>query len=338
MPAKEPPKTQSTSDVVSQSEIENLLAMVGGESGDVGATAGIDGGDGTILHRYEFPNVSSLSSIELRKLRMRHEDFIQALASRLSLHFRIEINLQMLRLETMPFRQFIDTLNNPTNLSLFRLEPFRGVSLLDMPLKLALCLIDRELGGTARVADDARDLSKMEARLLARIVEIIMGEWCSSWSDTLDLRPTLLRTENNGRFVQSTQPQAAMLVLGIETRIGSLTEPIQFCFPCTSLEPILAKLNQEPEMQEAGMDDVAKILDRWNPEFDEMDMNLTAELPDVEITARQLGDLKAGDVIPFSALNANRVRVQLEESSRYIGNLGVSGNQLAIQISRILKE
>ncbi len=338
MPANDTPRPGGTSEVVSQSEIESLLAMVGGESGETASIAGKDTGDSSSHQRHEFPSVSALSAIELRKLRMRHEDFIAALASRLTLHFRLEVNLQMLRLETTSFRQFIDGLNNPTHLNIFKLDPFRGVSLVDMPLRLALSLIDRELGGLARIADDTRELSKMEGRLVSRIIEIIMSEWCTAWSDMVELRPTLLRTENNGRFIQSHLPHTPVLVLSVETRIGALIEPIQFCFPCASLEPILAKLNHEPEMQDVRDMEAFEVPKTWNPEFDEMGMCLTAELPDIEIDARHLGDLKPGDVIPFNSINANRVCVHVEESARYEGSLGVSGNQLAIQISKVLKE
>ena len=337
MTKQETPRTASTSEVVSQSEIENLLAMVGGEGADLTALGNQDNSESAHVHRYEFPSASSLTTIELRKLRVRHEEFIQTLASRLSLHFRLEVNLQMLRLDTVPFRQFVDGLNNPTHIDIFKLEPFRGVCLLDIPLRLAMCIIDRELGGTARASDDARELSKMEERLLHRVVEVIIGEWCAAWASTMELRPVLLRTENNGRFVQGHQPHTSMLVLGLEARIGLLVEQMQFAFPCNALEPILIKLNQEAEMLDDNEEAKRVVPTHWNPEFNEMGLRISADLPDLELSARELGDLKPGDVIPFNADLAKKIQIYLEASPKFVGTLGVSGKQLAVQISQNIK-
>lgn len=339
MPLTETASVPGKGEVVSQSEIESLLAMVGSDGGaDAGVS--VSGREGQVDHsaqRYEFPSVSTLSPGELRKLRVRHEEFIRTLASRLSLHLRMECNLQMLKLETTTFRQFIDGLNNPTHLTLFRLEPFKGICLIDLPLRLALSLVDREMGGPAMVTDDARELSKMETRLLAKLVEIILGEWCSSWRESFDLRPALMRTENNGRFLQTHLPQTTMLVLGVEARLGGVMEPFQMCFPCQTLEPLLIKLDAESEKFDGQKHESKSRAPAWNPAFSDLNINIQAELPEFEITARELGSLKPGDVIPMSADLASRVRIILESSPKFTGSLGVSGRQLAVQISQILK-
>jgi flagellar motor switch protein FliM len=310
--------------------------MVGGEQGE--NTGGEKAQSSNSSPRHEFPSVSSLSTVELRKLRMRHENFLQTLSARLSLHFRLECNLQMLKLETAPFRLFVDSLNNPTHLCLFKLEPFRGVSFLDIPLRMAMCVIDRELGGPGRAAEEARELSKMEARLLNRVVDIMVAEWCQEWSDMAELRPAMIRSENNGRFLQTHQPHTPMLVLGVEVRLGALVEQMHFAFPCRSLEPILVKLNSDPDADNADEPDRASNRPvPWNQAFYDIGIKVTAELPDVEITARQLGDLKPGDFIPVSAANASQIQVYLESQPKFVGNLGVAGDQLAVQISKIVK-
>jgi flagellar motor switch protein FliM len=339
MPATETAKISTKGDVVSQSEIENLLAMVGSDGGGEAMlpVVGKDSSSESPSQRYEFPSASTLTPGELRKLRVRHEEFIRTLASRLSLHLRMECNLQMLKLETTTFRQFIDGLNNPTHLTLFRLEPFKGICLIDMPLRLALSLVDREMGGPAVVTDEARELSKMETRLLSKVVEIILAEWCSSWRESFDLRPALIRTENNGRFLQTHLPQTTMLVLGVEARLGGVLEPFQLCFPCHTLEPLLVKLDSEADKYDSNKDGNKSRPPSWNPAFNDLNINVQAELPELEITARELGSLKPGDVIPMSPDLANRVRIILESSPKFTGSLGVSGRQLAVQISHILK-
>ena len=117
-----------------------------------------------IIRRHEFPKLSLFSSAELRRLRMRHEDFIGSLATRLSIHLGMEVALQMSKLEAVPFQKFADGLSNPTYLTMLKLPPLAGICLLDIPPRLGLCIVDRELGGPGRAPEEARQIGKIEAR------------------------------------------------------------------------------------------------------------------------------------------------------------------------------
>src|ERR1035441_470173 len=143
------PSGAASKDIISQSEIEKLLAQVesvdttppGGEAGDPQPPIQRAGRD--IVRRHDFPKLSLISSDDLRPLRVRHEDFIAALATRLSIHLGLEVTLQMTKLEAISFQQFADGLSNPTYLTLLKLQPLAGICLLDIPQRLGLC-IDRK--------------------------------------------------------------------------------------------------------------------------------------------------------------------------------------------------
>src|ERR1700722_11786412 len=174
---------------VSQTEVERLLAQVGGvmpATGDPALPSAPRTLDYDLLQRHEFPKLSFLSSAELRKLRLRHEQFVSSLAGRLSIHLGLEVAMQLSKLETLPFARFTEALSNPTHLTLVKLEPLNGTCLLDIPSQLGLCIVDREIGGPAISTEEPRQLGQMETRLLARIIEMIVGEWCSMWSDLHD--------------------------------------------------------------------------------------------------------------------------------------------------------
>ena len=130
------PTTQN----LSQSEVESLLAMVDGRE---------SGASPVLVTRREFPQLSSFSPDQLRKLRLRCDSFITSLNARLSSHLRLECTHQLTKLESVRYQQFVHALPNPTHLTLFTLEPLAGVCLLDIPPRLALSIVDRELGGPA---------------------------------------------------------------------------------------------------------------------------------------------------------------------------------------------
>jgi flagellar motor switch protein FliM len=332
------PNSAPTTDTVSQSEIERLLAQVGGgemPSTEPGAARAQAAQGNDFLQRHDFPQLSFFSTAELRKLRMRHEEFINSLAARLSIRFGMEVALQMSKLETAPFQAFVDGLANPTHLTVLKLEPLLGNCLMDIPLRLGLCLVDRELGGAGVWPDEPRELTKMETGLLSRVVENILSEWCGVWGDLLDLRPVLIGCESNGRFLQTCPPNTMLLVLGMEFQMGAVIEQMQLALPYPTLEPLMARLNA---LMEGGQKPaVARAIKplKWNPVLDDMELRVTAELPEVEVSARQLADLKPGDIIPIPIAKASQVRVYLGETSKFTAVLGTSNEHWAVRIVQV---
>ncbi|HXG45986.1 MAG TPA: flagellar motor switch protein FliM, partial [Methylomirabilota bacterium] len=107
-------------DVLSQSEVERLLAQVAEQENTVtvlkGGEEAKEKKEKDSIQPYDFRHPVFLSPTELRRLRIRHEEFIRALAARLSIYLRLEFSLQMSKLQTIPYAKFAESLPNPTHL------------------------------------------------------------------------------------------------------------------------------------------------------------------------------------------------------------------------------
>jgi len=324
---------------ISQSEVDHLLAQVGGAESSAAASdlSGQNRQPEAHPVRYDFRQPSFLSASELRKLRARQEEFIRSLAARLSIYLRLEFGLQMSKLETLSFQKFIDGLSNPTHLTLFKLEPLRGVCLLEIPPRLGLSIVDRQLGGPAHCTDAARDLSEIEVGLLDQSIEIILSEWCSVWSGMFDLRPVLLGHENNGRFLQTSTHDTLMLIVTMEARIGETVEQMQIALPYYTLAPLIVKLNATLETSEKPTVAVPATPLKWNTVLEDIKIPVTAGWSDLEMTARQLAQLKPGDIFPLPSEMTSQVQVRLAKVPKFIGNLGTHSQRWAVKITQVLK-
>jgi flagellar motor switch protein FliM len=338
---KDSPSSGSGSkEIISQSEIERLLTQVesvaplapGADPQAVANPAGRE-----FVRRYDFPKLSPFSQAELRPLRLRHEDFISALATRLSIHLGLEVGLQMSKLEALPFQKFAEVLSNPAYLTMLKLSPLTGICLLDIPPKLGLCIVDRELGGPGRAAEEMRQIGKIEARLLSPVVGLIVNEWCGIWSDLMEIQPAVLGTESNSRFLHICTPENSMLIVGMEAHIAETTEQIQFAFPHPMLQPLTLKLNTGAGS--VGKPDAAvkTAPAKWNPLFDEVQIEVKAELPELQLPASQVAELKPGDVLSLPAEYMNEVRLRLAHHPGFIGTLGSSNQHRAVKIDKCLK-
>jgi flagellar motor switch protein FliM len=326
--------------VLSQSEVERLLTQVAEQ--EAGGVVQKEDGQGgrkpkDTVQPYDFRHPVFLSAGELRKLRLRHEEFVRSLAARLSIYLRLDFSLQMTKLQTLTFQKFTEDLANPSYLTLFKVEPLRGISLLELPPRLGLTLVDRLLGGPAHPVNPDHDVTEIEGALLEQAVQVILSEWCLHWSNVQELRPVVLGHESNGRFLQTAAHDTVMLALTMEARVGDCVESLQLAFPGYTLEPLIRQLGQAVETgaREGGAS--SRTPAKWNARFDDVRVPVTAEWQGLELTARELSGLKPGDVLQLPAECSQQVRVRLADIPKFRGRLGTRSANWAVELTEVLK-
>lgn len=337
--------TESTAagqEVLSQSEVERLLAQVAEQEG----SAIVHQNDGArtsqpkdAIQPYDFRHPVFLSANELRKLRVQHEEFIHSLAARLSIYLRLEFGLQMSQLQTLTYQKFTECLPNPCHLTMFKVEPMRGICVLDINPRLGLTIVDRLMGGPGHSVNVNRDLSEIEVALLDQVVQLIVGEWCNHWAKIKELHPTLLGHENNGRFLQTSVPDAVMLALSMEAHIGDCVEQIQVGFPYATLEPLIQQLSLKlnPQAEETAAAITAAAHPKWQRGLDDVSIPVTGEWPGMELTAREFSRLKVGDVLALPADFASQIQLRLARMPKFVGRLGTRDQHWAVEVTQVLK-
>jgi flagellar motor switch protein FliM len=325
---------------VIQPEVEPLLSQVAGP--EIMAVipnldAKKDQRSENGIQPYDFRQPAFLSPAELRKLRSWHEEFIRLLAARLSMYLRLEVGIGLPKMQTIAYEKFIEGLSDPTYLTLFKAEPMRGISILEIPPRLGLTLVDRLLGGSAQAVNFERELSEIEVALLDQVIQIILEEWCHQWHSLLDLHPVVLAHESIGRFLQIVPGDTAMFVLSAEVRVGDCLDQLQMVFPCSALEPLVGRLTKNLN---AGANETPPGLPpalQWNQNLAEITIPVTAEWHGIEITARQVAQFKVGDVLELGPGCADHVQLRLANLPKFIGRLGTRGNHWAVETIEVIK-
>lgn len=290
----------------------------------------------TAIRGHDFRQSGFLTPSELRRIRLRHEQFIRALASRLAIFLRLEFTVHLGKVQIIAYQKFIETLPNQTHITLFKTDPLKGVGLLVIPPRLGLSLVDRLLGGPGQMPETARDLSEIEVALTDQIATLLLTEWCNHWPEMRDLRPTLLGHENNSRFLQTAPADTAMLILTLDAGIGEQLEPLLLAFPYATVEPLMRLLAPTMPETEAPPAPVVKLA--WNPKFDDMPVAASAEWHGLRITAGEITRLKPGDVLLLAPGCAAQVQVRLGHRPRFLGRPGTTAGKWAVQLTDFISD
>lgn len=285
----------------------------------------------TDVRSHNFRQSGFLAASELRRIRQRHEQFTRSLAARLAIFLRLEFSLQLARAHIESYQKFIESLSNPTYITLFKTEPLKGAGLLVIPPRLALTLVDRLLGGPGQMPPENRDLTDIEVALSDQSAMLILSEWCNHWPEMRGLHATILGHENNSKFLQTSPPETSMLILTVSASIAEQQETFQIIFPYATLEPLMRLLNPELTGAETAAPRPGKP--RWNPEFDEVKVPLTAEWQGLKMSAGEITRLKPGDLLGLDPACAAQVLVRFGNIPKFFGRPGTSDAKWAVQLT-----
>lgn len=328
-----------TTDFLDQSEIDKLLSQEAAEQAPKqhliranGLRSSVDGGPK--VEAYDFRNPVFLSEIELRRLRILHEDFIRYLSARLSLFLRMELGLKMAKLTTVTYAKFTESLPSPTHLCLFKVEPLMGVGILDINPRLALTIADRLLGGRGHSVKAERYLTEIEVALLEDIIQIILEEWCGQWKTEQELHGLIIGHESNGRFLQTSPKDAIILALTLEVAFGDCSEQIQIGLPYYTIEPLVRKM-QARRQKDATITKVEKQAS-WQKSYDRISVPVRAEWQAFELSLREISNLRVGDVLEMPATHLQETAVLLNGTPKFVGTVGLDTDRVAIKLSRKL--
>ncbi len=280
---------------------------------------------------YDFRNPVFLSELELRHLRIIHEDFTRYLSARLSLFLRMEIDLKMGGLSTIAYEKFTESLSNPTHLCLFKAEPLTGVSILDINPRLALSFADRLLGGKGRSDQAERYLTEIEIALLEDVTAIILEEWGNLWKNEQELHPQVIGHENNGRYLQTSPKDAVILALAIEVNFGECSESIQLGVPYYTIEPLVKSM--QSRRQKEGASSPTEKTPSWQPSYDKIILPLRAEWEPFQLSLREITSLRVGDLIELPAEFIDQTRLLVDDTPLFQGTVGLDDQHIVVKLS-----
>lgn len=288
------------------------------------------------VEEYDFRHPIFLSELELRRLRLIHEDFIRYLSARLSLNLRLDFNIQMSRLATLPFGKFADALPNPSHIALFKVEPLVGIGVLEINHRLALTIVDRLLGGRAHSVSTERYLTEIEISLLDDVLQVLIEEWCGVWKDEHELHPHIIGHETNGRFVQTTNADSIVLSLAMEASFGDCSEQIQLGIPFATIEPLVKSMQMRRQRDIAARPDPTKP--EWRPVFESISMPVVAEWEPFAIPLREITSLREGDVLELPAELIEKASLSVNGTPKFYGKVGVEHDHVAVHLTQAIEE
>ena len=323
------------SDILSQSEIDNLLKQL--SDGDLDVDQ-IQGEDEKQVKNYDFSRPTKFSKEHLRTLEIIFEHYSRLVSTNLPVYLRKNVQVSVASSETVTFSEFSNALSNPSVLGIINFAPLNGNIIIEIATNLCYAMLDRMLGGSGQPLEKSRDFSDIELTILQKLLIMFTQLLREPWKNVLDISPVLSRLETNPQFAQVIAPSDMIAIVTLNMKIGDVEGMLNICLPFFTLEDVMDKLNTKywfSTMQEKDNKSYTEAIESL---ISKAQIPVKAVLGKSSISVNDFLQLHVGDVIKLDRSVDDELDVYVGNIKKFAAMPGSTNDNYAVRITQILKE
>ncbi len=332
-------------EILDQSEVDALLAAVGG--GDVGP--GADEAPEQVftsvakgryltnaeIRPYDFKRPERVSKDQMRALETLHEGFARSFGASLSGYMRTIVEVKVANIEQMTFSEFTHSLPNPTCFNLLSPTPLEGHMCLELSPLIVYPIIDRLLGGSnADLFIPQRALTAIEQRVIQKITDRGMTSLEEAWDSIKKLNIKHVDHESNPQLVQIVPPNEVVVVVGFEIKMGGRAGTASLCIPYNVIEPVMERLSNQTWSQYKRNRLNSNLVSKLAHQLDVAKLTLSTMLAETTIKLSDLMNLQPGDIIATEKPASGPLTLCIEGKRKYIGHICQYKGNRAFKVKR----
>ena len=323
-------------DVLSQSEIDALLAQLTGENSEDLVVAPTIGS--TDVRLYDFAHPTKFSKEQLRTLENIFESFSRTVSSFLTGYLRTAVHLEVANSEQLLYKDFNLALMNPVILGMTEWHPLKGTIMMELSNNMGYTIIDRILGGPGFGLKAMRDFSEIETILLERVLTQIMSYLPEAWENVINIRPRLERLETNSQFASIMAPNDLVALVVLRIKIGTAEGHLNFCLPHLVLEPIMDKLKTSYWFAQHDAEDIEEYRERVEEELEKAKVPVSAVIGKTSIMVNDFVNLQRGDVLKLDSYVNSDLEIMIGDLLKFNAKPGTVRGRYAFQISTFIEK
>lgn len=318
------------SDLLTQDEIDALLHGVDDVEDDEDS-----GQSDTGVISFDFSSQDRIVRGRMPTLELINERFARHMRISLFNMLRKTAEVSINGVQMIKFGEYQNTLYVPTSLNMVRFRPLKGTALITMEARLVFILVENFFGGDGRfhAKIEGREFTPTERRIVQMLLKLVFEDYREAWSPVMGVEFEYLDSEVNPTMANIVSPTEVIVVSSFHIEVDGGGGDFHVVMPYSMVEPIRELL--DAGVQSDKMDTDVRWSKALRDEIMDVPVNIRAKLMDVDLSLRDLMELRPGDVIPIDMPEAATVFV--EDLPTYRAKMGKSGDNIALKVTEKLK-
>ena len=322
-------------DVLSQSEIDNLLAAL--SSGELDAEEMKENSDKQVKN-YDFARPSKFSKDHLRTLEIIFENYGRLLSTNLPAYFRKSVQVEVMNSEAITYSEFANALSNPVILGIVNFAPLEGNIIMEVADNLGYAIVDRMLGGGGQPLEKSRDFTEIELIILERVLNTCTNLLIEPWQSVVDIKPRLEKIETNSQFAQIISPSEMTSIITMNIQIGNVEGLMNICIPYTCVEPVIDKLNTKYWYSTMQVKDDGIYQEAIESVISKAKIPIRALLGKSSISVNDFVNLQQGDIIRLDTKVDDELDIYVGNIKKFTALPGAFQDTYAVRVTSVIRE
>lgn len=316
--------------VLTQDEINALLR--GLSDGDI-ETDQFEATQSEGVRKYDLASQERIIRGRMPTMELIHDRFARSFRTSLSKFLSRSCFINVGGIEIVKFGLFMKKLPLPSSLHIYRMPPLQGYALLVVSTPLVFAIVDSLFGGSGRgkVKIEGREYTAIETRLIGKVVMMALEVLKEAWSPIHPVDFVYVRSEFNPLAIAIVPPTDVVIVVSIEVELEQESTTITLCTPYSTIEPLRSKLSTGYQSTSLEVD--TGLLRRMERNVKLTNINLSVELGRGSMRARDLLELKEGDLVVLETSPTEEAVVKVEGVPKYRGYVGTYRGSRAIRVT-----
>jgi flagellar motor switch protein FliM len=236
--------------------------------------------------------------------------------------------------QNMRFGEYIETLPNPTLISIVKAVEWNSFIILRVDESLTYGLIDILFGGRKvepNLKVEGRMHTSIEQSIVQSIADVFLNELSAAFDPISPITFNLERIESNPKFATIARPEDIAIVLRLKMKMESRSGYIDLVIPHSSLDPI------KKILQKSFLGDRISKDQSWqshmHTEIANSTVTLSVYLNGITSTIKSIANLKVGDTIILDKEPDEDIFITIGKLKITSGKIGKMGDNVAIKLS-----
>ncbi|HZB91111.1 MAG TPA: flagellar motor switch protein FliM [Stellaceae bacterium] len=317
-----------TARVLNQNEIDSLLGFGEGEGGGK-ESSGIRAIIDSALVSYE----------RLPMLEVVFDRLVRMMSTSLRNFTSDNVEVSIDNITSIRFGDYLNSIPLPAMLSVFKAEEWDNYGLLTVDSALIYSIVDVLLGGrrgTAAMRIEGRPYTTIERNLVERLVSVVLSDLSGAFDPLSPVTFRFERLETNPRFATIGRPANAAVLARLRVDMEDRGGRLEVLLPYATLEPVREILLQGFLGEKFGRDSIWEA--HLAGELWYTSVPIEAVLDTVELSLRDVLDLKVGSRVLLNVNSSSDVQLVCGDLPMFKGKMGRKGGHIAIRISEKMEK
>lgn len=323
--------------VLTQDEINSLLRGLSEGEVDENELGGGDEGE-VEAKKFDLANQERIIRGRMPTMELIHDRFARQFRTNLSKFLGRTCFANVGGIEMIKFGLFMKKLPLPSSLHIFRMPPLTGYALMCVSSPLVFGIVDSLFGGSGqgKVKVEGREYTPIENRLIGKVVMMALEVLKDAWAPIHPVDFVYVRSEFNPLAIAIVPPTDVVIIVTIEVELESESTTLILCTPYSTIEPLRGKL--AAGFQSTRLEEDAGVRKRMNENVKTTTATLSVQLAQGSVTAGELLNLQAGDIMSLDTNPSDEALVMVEGKPKFYGYVGSYRGNRAVRITRPIPE